>query len=71
MNLQGNQSRLQGLSKELNRAWQETEDQWRDLKRNEFESNYMQPLFDSVENAVAAMNDLEKLLKKIRKDCES
>lgn len=71
MSLQSNRSRLAGLSKELNRSWQDTRDQWLDQKRSDFEGTYMLPLFDSVENAVAAMEDLDKILKKIRKDCET
>ena len=71
MSLQHNRSRITGLSKELNRSWQETQDQWRDQKRVDFDEAYMRPLFDSVENAVTAMEDLDKILKKIRKDCES
>lgn len=71
MSLQSNRSRLAGLSKELNRSWQDTRDQWLDQKRSEFEESYMLPLFDSVENAVSAMEDLDKILKKIRKDCET
>lgn len=70
MSLQSNRSRLAGLSKELNRSWQDTRDQWLDQKRSEFEGTYLLPLFDSVENAVVAMEDLDKILKKIRKDCE-
>jgi hypothetical protein len=71
MSLQSNRSRLSGLSKELSRSWQETQDHWRDQKRSEFDEAYMRPLFDTVENAVAAMEDLDKVLKKIRQDCES
>lgn len=71
MSLQSNRSRLAGLSKELNRAWLETQDQWRDQKRSDFEEAYMRPLFESIENAVIAMEDLDKILKKIRQDCES
>ncbi|MDF1753463.1 MAG: hypothetical protein P1U89_11860 [Verrucomicrobiales bacterium] len=71
MSLQANRSRLAGLSKDLNRSWQETQDQWRDQKRNDFDEAYMRPLFESIENAVIAMEDLDKILKKIRQDCES
>ena len=71
MSLQGNRSRLSGLSKELSRSWQETQDFWRDQKRKDFDETYMRPLFDTIENAVVAMEDLDKILKKIRQDCES
>ncbi len=70
MSLQHNRSRLSGLSRELSRAWDETGEQWRDRKRAEFDEAYMRPLFDSIENAVAAMEDLDKVLKKIRQDCD-
>tara|TARA_R110000850_G_scaffold66959_13_gene148618 strand:+ start:631 stop:801 length:171 start_codon:yes stop_codon:yes gene_type:complete len=52
------------------RTWQETQEIWRDQKCREFDSNYMQPLFDAVENSVSAMEDLEKILQKLRNDCE-
>ena len=71
MSLQSNRSRLAGLSKELNRSWQETQDFWRDQKRKEFDESYMRPLMDSIENAVAAMDDLDKILKRIRRDCDT
>ena len=71
MSLHSNRARLSGLSKELNRSWQETQTHWRDQKRNEFDETYIRPLFESIENAIVAMEDLDKVLKKIRQDCES
>lgn len=59
-----------GLSRELIRNWQDTQEIWRDRKAKEFDQTYMQPLFDAADNAVAAMEDLDKLLAKLRKDCE-
>ena len=59
-----------GLSKELLRTWQETQEPWRDQKSREFDKTYMQPLFDSVDHASAAMDDLDKVLRKLRSDCE-
>ena len=71
MSLNSNRSRIAGLSRELLRSWQETQEVWRDQKGREFDKVYMQPLFDAVENAGLAVDDLEKLLKKLRNDCES
>ena len=70
MSLHSSRSRLAGISKELSRQWQDTQQVWRDTKGKEFDSSYMQPLFDNVDNAVAAMEDLDKVLKKLRQDCE-
>ncbi len=70
MSLHSSRSRIAGLSKELNRQWQDTQQVWRDGKAKEFDSSYMQPLFDNVDNALAAMEDLDKVLKKLRQDCE-
>ncbi|MEO0417028.1 MAG: hypothetical protein AAF226_18985 [Verrucomicrobiota bacterium] len=70
MSLNTSRARLAGLSKELARSWHETEDHWRDQKRAEFSQTYMQMLFDSVENAELAIDNLEKVLKKVRSDCE-
>jgi len=71
MSLHTSRARLSGLSKDLNHTWKETENQWRDQKRAEFDETYMRPLFDSIENAVVAMEDLDKILKKLREDCET
>ncbi|MEM7697695.1 MAG: hypothetical protein AAF236_04745 [Verrucomicrobiota bacterium] len=70
MTLNHHRGRLIGLSRELLRVWQETQESWRDAKAREFNETYMQPLFDEVDNAVTAIEDLEKILKKLRKDCE-
>jgi len=70
MSLQASRTRLFGLSRELSRAWQDTLALWPDRKSREFDETYMQELFDSVDNAVAAMEDLDKVLKKLHDDCE-
>lgn len=70
MSLNNSRGRMLGLSRELIREWQDTQESWRDRKCREFDQSYMQPLFDSVDNAIAAMEDLDKLLLKLRNDCE-
>lgn len=70
MALQHSRGRLQGLTRELLRSWQETQEYWRDAKGKEFDATYMQPLFDAADNAVAAMEDLDKMLARLRSDCE-
>jgi len=70
MSLHSSRTRIAGLSRELTRTWQETQESWRDAKSKEFDATYMQELFSMVDNAVTAMEDLDKMLKKLKEDCE-
>jgi hypothetical protein len=70
MSLSASKIRLAAVTKELSVNWRETKESWRDAKSAEFEQNYLQELFDSVDAAVGVMDQLEKALKKIRTDCE-
>lgn len=71
MSLNHSKGRMLGLSRELLKTWQETQAHWHDQKSREFDSTYMQPMFDAMDNAVTAMDDLDKMLQKLRKDCET
>ncbi len=62
--------RLAAVSKELWLQWQQTKDSWHDAKSQEFEQKYMLELFSSVERTVTTIEQLDKLLNKIKKDCE-
>ena len=70
MSLSASKIRLAAITKELSVNWRETKESWRDAKAQEFEQNYLQELFDSVDAAVGVMEQLDKLLNKIRNDCE-
>ncbi len=70
MSLNNSRGRLVGISRELMKEWQATQELWRDRKGSEFDRDYMQPLFDAVDNAAVAIDDLDKLLGKLRDDCE-
>ena len=70
MSLSASKTRLAALTKELSVNWRETKESWRDAKSADFEQNYLQELFDSVDAAVGVMDQLDKVLKKIRTDCE-
>ena len=63
-------ARLAGLTKELRAQWLDTKNYWKDAKCQEFEHKYMEELFASVDRAVTVMEQLDKLLSKIRTDCE-
>ncbi len=63
-------SRLEAITRDLQVRWQQTRDQWNDAKSREFEQTYLLELFASVERAMVAIDKLDKLIAKIRKDCE-
>jgi hypothetical protein len=63
-------SRLSALTKELWTKWQQTRESWTDAKSQEFERQFLQELCVSVDKSVAVMEQLDKLLEKIKKDCE-
>ena len=63
-------ARLTGLTKELRVQWLDTKSYWKDARSLEFERKYMEELFASVDRAVTVMEQLDKLMTKIRTDCE-
>ncbi len=63
-------TRLGALAKELSVQWQQTREVWRDAKGDEFDRKYMQELFSSVDKTLVVIEELDKLLTRIRKDCE-
>jgi hypothetical protein len=65
-----NGSRLGGITKELWTQWQETRQYWRDAKAEEFQHKYLDELFSSVDKTVGVIEQLDKLMTKIRNDCE-
>lgn len=62
--------RLSAITKELWVKWQHTRESWADAKSLEFERKYLQELNASVDKAVSVMEQLDKLLTKIKSDCE-
>jgi len=68
--MNSNGTRLAGATRELWLHWQETKNYWRDTKSQEFEAQYLSELVTSVDKTVAVIEQLDKLLTKIRKDCE-
>ena len=70
MNTRTSAANLAQAMKELTLEWQETRAQWRDAKAIEFDDTYLEILPQQVARATAAMEEIEALLKKVRRDCE-
>jgi len=63
-------NRLSAITKELRAQWQDTKNYWKDAKSQEFEHKYMEQLLASVDRTVTVIEQLDKLISKIRTDCE-
>ena len=68
--MKASSNRLSGITKELRAQWQDTKTYWKDAKSLEFEQRYMEELLTSVDRTVTVIEQLEKLLTKIKTDCE-
>jgi hypothetical protein len=66
----GASNRLMGLTKELRAEWDNTKQYWSDAKSSEFEKRFFDELITGVNQAVNNIETLERILKKIRDDCE-
>ena len=62
--------KLSAVTRVLSSQWQQTKESWKDAKCDEFERQYLEELFTSVDKAVGIMDQVEKLVAKIRSDCE-
>lgn len=68
--MSGNGSKLMALSRLLSIQWQQTKEYWQDAKSLEFERKYVDELMAAVDKAVTVMEQVDKLINKIRSDCE-
>ena len=70
MSLPASRARLAALTKELSGKWEQTKEHWRDAKSREFEQKYMDELMAGVNRAVTSIHELDKIITRIRNDCE-
>ena len=68
--MKASSNRLSGITKDLRAQWLDTKAYWKDAKSLEFERRYMEELLASVDRTVTVIEELDKLITKIRKDCE-
>ena len=70
MSLNSTRTRLTTLTKQLSLRWSETREHWQDTKAAEFEKRFLEELFNRVNVAAASIEELDRALTKIRRDCE-
>ena len=68
--MSGNGPKLMAITRQLSAQWQQTKESWQDAKCREFERQYIDELLSSVDKAVSVMEQLDKLVSRIRSDCE-
>jgi hypothetical protein len=68
--IQGSSSNLAQAARTLAIEWENTKAYWRDAKSEEFERQYLTELPGHVASAVAAIEEIDTLLKRVRSDCE-
>ncbi len=66
----GAQNRLLALLKDLQADWDQTRQCWSDAKALEFEQRFLHELTSQVNQTIAALDALERVLQQIHRDCE-
>ncbi len=70
MSLSVCKTRLATVTREVSNQWDQTKHYWQDAKCQEFEREYIELLQTSVEKAITVIDELDKLMAKIRNDCQ-
>ena len=70
MSLAADKAQIIALTRDLVNQWELTHETWRDAKALEFQRQYIEELLANVEKATTVIDDLDKLIAKIRSDCE-
>ena len=70
MSLEGQGGRLAALTADLVRQWERTRPFWRDARGELFEKRTIAAIRDGVSATVGAMQELDELMRTIRRDCE-
>ena len=68
--MSASQNRLAGLTNNLRAEWEQTKHSWADAKSREFEQRFLDELFAGVNQTITNIESLERVLAKIRADCE-
>lgn len=70
MSLSASRSRLAALTRDLAVRWEQTGEHWADQPRDEFERRFLVDLFAAVDKAGAALEQLDEVIAKARRECE-
>jgi hypothetical protein len=68
--MSASQNRLAGLTNDLRAEWEQTKHYWNDAKSQEFEQRFLSELVPAVNQTISTIESLERVLAKLRTDCE-
>jgi hypothetical protein len=70
MSIRVSASNLSQSAKQLAAEWQLAKEYWHDVKSREFEETYLEVLPHAVARATIVVEELDRILRKVRSDCE-
>ena len=70
MSVRASGARLIAITRDLSNQWEQTRESWKDAKSLEFQKKYLEELIASVDRACSVIEQLDKIVTKIRSDCE-
>lgn len=70
MSLRSTRARLVSLTQNLRRDWEDTKQVWHDERSAAFERRHLAELFAAVDRAGTALESLDRLVQKVRNECE-
>ena len=70
MSVKSTRGVLAKASRDLNVSWHQARNYWNDAKAREFQEKYIAPLPDALNSASSIIEELDKVLTKINRDCE-
>ena len=70
MSVKSTRGTINKAVRDLNVSWQQCKNYWTDVKSKEFEEKYITPLPDAVTATSSIIDEIDKILTKIKRDCE-
>ncbi len=70
MSVSSSRGTLVASGKQLKISWEQTKQFWQDSKSRDFEERYLLPLFQELDRSGSLLEELDRALYQIRKDCE-
>jgi len=70
MSVKSTRGTINKAVRDLNVNWQQCKNYWNDVKSKEFEEKYISPLPDAVTATSSIIDEIDKVLSKIKRDCE-
>jgi hypothetical protein len=70
MTISANGRALAIATKDLLLRWEETKQFWQDAKAADFEQDYLTQLQTAVDRATPVFEELDKLVTRVRSECE-